>query len=152
MQMVTIIPDSAHIAVLDCFPTEGKAPPETALITETFASWAMIDTWHWRLGHLNTDAILWMMHKGMVKGMEILSNTTTLSSTCEPCLKGKQTHTNIQKEAGTHADTVLGHVFSDICGKLPTCLHQGYLYFVTWVDDKSRKVFVIGLHEKSEVA
>jgi len=84
--------------------------------------------------------------------MEIIGNATTLSSTCKPCLKGKQTHTDIQKETGTHTDTVLSHVFSDVCGKLLTCSHQGYLYFVTWVDDKSRKVFVMGLRKKSEVA
>src|SRR6267142_74773 len=151
MQMATIVPDSACIAILDCFPTEGEAPSETALIVETSASQATIDTWHWRLSHLNTNAILWMMHKGMVKGMEIIGNATTLSSTCKPCLKGKQTHTNIRKETGTCTDTVLGHVFSDVCGKLPTHSHQGYLYFVTWVNNKSHKVFVTGLCEKSEV-
>jgi hypothetical protein len=29
--------------------------------------------------------------------------------------------------------------------------HQGFLYFVTWIDDKSRKVFVDAMKEKSEV-
>src|SRR5713226_9326634 len=67
---------------------------------------------------------------------------------CEPCLKGKQPCTNISKTMRDHASTVLGHVFSDIC-KVSTSSYQGYDYFVTWIDDKSRYVCVSGLHKKS---
>ena len=42
-------------------------------------------------------------------------------------------------------------MFSDVCGRLPTTSRQGYNYFVTFTDDYSRKVFVVGLQEKSEV-
>ena len=45
----------------------------------------------------------------------------------------------------------MGQMFSDVCGKLPTASHRGYKYFVTFTDDCSRKVFVAGLREKSEV-
>src|SRR6267142_4927793 len=34
---------------------------------------------------------------------------------------------------------------------MPTKSHNGYEYFVTWVDDKSHKVFIARMHEKSEV-
>jgi hypothetical protein len=95
MQMLTIVPDSARLVVLDSFPTEGDALPETALLLEVSSSQATIDTWHRRLGHLNTDAILRMMRKGMVKGMEITSSATSLSGTCKPCLKGKQTRMEV---------------------------------------------------------
>ena len=46
---------------------------------------------------------------------------------------------------------VLGCVFSDVCGQMPTKSHNGYEYFVTWVDDKSYKVFIARMREKSEV-
>jgi hypothetical protein len=59
-----------------------------------------------------------MVHKGMVKGMEI-SGTSTHTMPCKPCLKGKQIHAEIQKHTETHAEVILGHVFSDVCGKLP---------------------------------
>jgi len=49
-------------------------------------------------------------------------------------LKGKHVRANIQKFTSTHADTVLARVFSDI-----------------FTDDKSRKVFVVGLRNKSDV-
>ena len=86
----------------------------------------------------------------MVKGMEI-SNKATPTTPCEPCLKGKQIHTEIQKTMEMCADTVLGHVFSNVHGKLATCSHHGFKYFVTFMDDKSCKVFIAGLHQKSEV-
>ena len=61
----TTLSESAHIVVLDRFPAEGEDPPETALITDNSGSRATIDTWHRRLGHLNTDDIVRMVHKGM---------------------------------------------------------------------------------------
>ena len=49
-----------------------------------------------------------------------------------------------------HVDTVLGCIFTDVCSPLyPN--YNGYWYFVTWVDDKLRKVHVNGLKAKSEV-
>ena len=104
-----------------------------------------------RLGHLNTDAVLCMVKKGMVSGMEIEGGTKRTTSPCEPCLKGKQTRAEINKSTETRATVVLGCIHSDLCGKLPTRSRQGFEYFVTWVNDKSCKVFVAGLHCKSDV-
>ena len=115
------------------------------------SSKADVDTCHHRLGHLNTDAVVRMVKNSMVKGMEINSKAV-LSTPCEPCLKGKQTRAEIQKTTDTRTNTVLGHVFSDVCGKLATRSHRGFEYFMTITDDKSRKVFVTGLHQKSQVA
>jgi hypothetical protein len=70
---------------------------------------------------------------------------------CEPCLKGKQTRAEIRKSTETRTDTVLGRAFSDVSGPLPTRSHAGFSYFVTFIDDLSRCVHVVGLKEKSEV-
>jgi hypothetical protein len=66
-----------------------------------------------------------MVKNGMVKGMEINSKAA-LSTPCEPCLKGKQTHAEIYKTTDTCTNTVLGRVFSDVCGKLATRSHRGF--------------------------
>jgi hypothetical protein len=92
-----------------------------------------------------------MVKKGMVRGMEITGGSTR-TMPCEPCLKGKQTHAEIEKSTETRSDAVLGRIFSDVCGKLPTRLHEGFEYFVTFVDDMLRKVFIAGLQQKSDVA
>jgi len=75
MDMTVTLVDLAHIVTVDTFPAEGDDPPETALITEHSSLKASIDTWHRRLGHLNTDAILHMVCKGMVKGWRLQGAT-----------------------------------------------------------------------------
>ena len=92
------ISELAHITVLDSFPTEGEDPPEAVLIADNSGSKASIDIWHRCLGHLNTDNVIRMARKGMTCGMEISGGYTPSSRICEPCIKGKQTHAEIQKE------------------------------------------------------
>jgi hypothetical protein len=91
-----------------------------------------------------------MAEKGLVNGMTI-EGATDVTTICEPCLAGKQSHADITKSTNTRATEVLGRVFSDICGKLPTQSREGYEYFATFTDDKSRKVYVAGLHLKSDL-
>ena len=154
MDMWTVVPEMARIAHVEAFPAKGNDLPaiaETTLVMHSSSSKTDVDTWYHQLGHLNTDAIVRMVKNGMVKGMEI-NGKATLSTSCKPCLKGKQTHAEIHKSTDMHTNTVLGHVFLDVCGKLATCSHRGFEYFMTITDDKSRKVFVAGLNQKSEVA
>jgi GAG-pre-integrase domain/Integrase core domain len=144
---------TTHITVIDSFLDEGNdLPPydKVTLVAHAPTAKADINTWHHRLGHLNINTIKHMAKKGMVKGMEITGRNMP-TSLCKPCLKGKQTHTKIQKTTEMYTDVVLGHIHSDLYGKLLMQLHQGYLYFVTWIDNKSHKVYVAGLHEKSNV-
>ena len=62
MQITTLpISESAHITVLDSFPTEGEDPPEATLIADNLGSKASIDIWHQHLGHLNADDVIHMV-------------------------------------------------------------------------------------------
>ena len=149
MDMTVVTEEHANIAVVDAFPSEGDEAPVAALTART-TSTADLTTWHRRLGHLNADAVSQMTNRDMVTGMAI-TRGSTLHTPCEPCVKGKQTRAEIRKTTETRADTVLGRIFTDVCGPLHPN-YNGYRYFVTWVDDKSRKVYINGLKAKSEVA
>jgi hypothetical protein len=157
MPIRVVVPEeTARVAVvqLDSFPVDGDvATPnaEVALAACNSTSKADVHTWHRQFGHLHVDAVLAMVRKGMVKGMDIVGSHSP-PDTCEACLKGKQTRAEINKTTESRAADILGRVFSDLCRKLPTRSHQGFEYFVTWIDDASPKVFVTGLREKSEVA
>jgi hypothetical protein len=151
MDINVVTSDSAQITTVDNFPSEGEEAPAIVLAAHTKASSTDLTTWHRRLGHLNADAVIQMQNKRMVTRMEI-TDSKPITTPCEPCIKGKHTRAEIQKTTETRADTILGRVFSDVCSRMPTKSHEGYQYFVTWVDDKSRKVFVAGLREKSKVA
>jgi hypothetical protein len=91
-----------------------------------------------------------MLEKGMVTGMRLMSSSPP-PMLCKPCLKAKQTCKPIQKTTDTCADQVLGQIFSDVCGKILTCSHQGFEYFITWIDDRLCQVTVYRLCQKSKV-
>ena len=159
MPIRVILAESARMAVaqVDAFPTDGEelAPhtdAATALVAHSATSKANVHTWHCQLGHLYVNAVLNMVRKGMVKGMEIVGSSSLTPHHCDACLKGKQMHAEIQKSMDSRTAEILGHVFSDICRKLPTRSHTSFEYFITWIDNVSRKVFMTGLHEKSDVA
>jgi len=90
-----------------------------------------------------------MTDMDMVTGMAVMKGST-LHTPCKPCIKGKQTRAEICKITETRVDTVLSCIFTDVCSPLHPN-YNGYRYFVTWVDDKSRKVHINGLKAKSEV-
>jgi GAG-pre-integrase domain len=153
MDMRTVVPEKIHLTIVPVFLRKDENPPvpdEVALLSEDSGSSATLATWHHRLGHVSTEMIVRMADKKMVNGMVIVGPTST-TAICEPCLTRKQTRINISKNTQTRANEILGRVFSDICGKLPTRSRQGYEYFTTFTDDASRKVYVAGLKLKSDL-
>ena len=63
---------------------------------------------------------------------------------CEHCLYGKQTQPPHKKGSSRKIEP-LQLVHSDVCGPMPTASMGGSLYFVTFIDDFSRKVWVYPL-------
>ncbi|RYA47095.1 hypothetical protein DD606_23800, partial [Enterobacter cloacae complex sp. GF14B] len=103
-----------------------------------------VSLWHSRLGHMSK------------KGMEILSRSGYLPGFsfndfefCEHCLYGKQTQ-QPHKHRSSRRDTQLALVHSDLCGPMPNLSLGGASYFMTFIDDYSRKVWVYFLKHKDE--
>ena len=65
-------------------------------------------------------------------------------SVCEHCLFGKQTQST-HKKGSTRKTERLQLVHSDVCGPMPMASMGGALYFVTFIDDFSRKLWVYTL-------
>jgi len=53
--------------------------------------------------------------------------------------------------SGTRSKELLGLVHSDVCGKISTKSIGGAEYFLTFIDDKTRYVWVYTLKHKAEV-
>jgi len=89
METKTVGVARAYIAEVGNLPKKGN---EIGADTPTMStgSRATLSTWHQRLRHLHSEAILQMVCKGMVKGMEIHSDHMD-TKICEACLHGKQT-------------------------------------------------------------
>ena len=70
---------------------------------------------------------------------------------CEPCLKGKHQRRNFPTDGGKRSGDLLGLVHSDVCGKMNAKSLSGGEYFLTFIDDKSRYVWVYILKHKDDV-
>ena len=106
------------------------------------------DIWHKRYGHLGVSSLQKLAHKNMVDGFDFDPNGEI--TFCEVCPQGKQHRTRFFSSSN-RADELLGLVHSDVCGKMNEKSLGGAEYFLTFIDDKSRYVWVYCLQRKSQV-
>ncbi|GLU09096.1 hypothetical protein SLE2022_259720 [Rubroshorea leprosula] len=103
--------------------------------------------WHSRYGHLNFGGLKQLQQKNMVTG---LPNFESPSIVCEECVISKQHRDPFPKGSSTRARRLLEIVHSDICGPINPVSNGGKRYFITFIDDFSRKTWVYFLQQKSE--
>jgi 5'-3' exoribonuclease 2 len=70
---------------------------------------------------------------------------------CESCILGKQKRVNFKKARRAPAKEKLELVHTDVWGPASVSSIGGKQYFVTFIDDHSRKVWVYFLRHKSDV-
>jgi transposase InsO family protein len=70
---------------------------------------------------------------------------------CENCIFGKQKRVSFQKGGRPPRAQKLEFVHTDVWGPATVPSHGGSYYYVTFVDDHSRKVWVYFMKHKSEV-
>ena len=73
------------------------------------------------------------------------------SSFCEYCVKGKSHRLPFHQSIAKRTDYPLELIHSDVCGKIGTQSLGGGEYFITFVDDHTRHVWVYTLKHKGEV-
>ena len=101
--------------------------------------------WHMLLGHAGENALQSLVKQGLLKG----SKTCKLEF-CEHCVLGKQIRvkfdTAIHQKNGT-----LDYVHTNMWGPAKVFFLGGKHYYVTFVDDYSRRVWVYTMRYKDEV-
>ena len=105
--------------------------------------------WHRRFGHLGAKGIQELAKNKMVSGLNF--DWRQDSGFCESCVKGKNHRLPFQHSTGKRADHPLDLIHSDVCGKIGTWSLSRGEYFVTFVDDHTRHVWVYILKHKGEV-
>lgn len=98
-----------------------------------------IALWHRRLAHINFNTL-----KSDLK-LQVKPETK-----CIVCAMGKHSRTAFN-EPGTRAKQRLELIHTDVCGPMPVQSLGGAKYFVSFLDDFSRKVHVYTLKSKAEV-
>ena len=104
------------------------------------------ELWHRRMGHISA------------KGIKVLSSLQYLRvfdysefPFCEHCVYGKQVKSSYKRTRTALKVDILQLVHSDVCGPMPTKSLGGAEYFLTFVDDASRKVWAYPLRHKEQV-
>jgi hypothetical protein len=105
--------------------------------------------WHRSCGHLGEKYLRELEKHNLVYVFDY--NLSNVIDFCEPCVSGKLHRSSFPTTGRKRADTVLGLVHSDVCGKLSTLSLGGASYFLTFIDDRSHYTWVYVLKHKSEV-
>ncbi|BBH09623.1 ADP glucose pyrophosphorylase large subunit 1 [Prunus dulcis] len=104
--------------------------------------------WHLRYGHLSFNTLSLMGKQHMVRGLPTIQHQTQV---CEACVLGKHQRNSFLTGYSWRASHPLELVHSDVCGPMNTTSTGGNRYFLTFIDDYSRKTWVYFLKYKSEV-
>ena len=107
------------------------------------------DIWHWRYGHLGVQNLRKLAKEELVDGFDY--NSLRDVSFCEPCLEEKHQRRKFPTDRGKRSGELLGLIHSDVCGKMNAKSLSGGEYFLTFIDDKSRYVWVYILTHKDDV-
>ncbi|KAL0402499.1 UNVERIFIED_CONTAM: Retrovirus-related Pol polyprotein from transposon TNT 1-94 [Sesamum latifolium] len=102
--------------------------------------------WHLRYGHLHNQALILLKEKNMVKGLPSIKKSATI---CEGCIYGKM-HKLPFSKTSWRASAPLELVHSDICGPMQTPTPGNKRYFILFIDDYTRHMWIYFLNQKSE--
>ena len=101
--------------------------------------------WHMRLGHAGEKSLQTLAMQGLLKGAK-----TCKLDFCGQCVLGKQKRVKFGT-AIPNTEGILDYIHTDVWGPTKTASLGGKHYFVTFVDDFSRRVWVYTLKSKDEV-
>jgi len=104
------------------------------------------EIWHRRLGHPSHNALIKMKDE-LLEGIKV---DAISQNVCISCIKNKQ-HRLPFKSSTKRTTQPLQLVHSDLCGPMQHKSFGGSRYFLTFIDDYTRKVFVYFLKSKDEV-
>ena len=101
--------------------------------------------WHRRLGHMSNKGLKLLAGKTLIPVDKAIS-----FDPCDHCLAGKQRRASFSRKS-TRKQVKLELVHSDVCGPIEVESLVGNRYFVTFIDDATRRTWVYMLKTKSQV-
>jgi len=104
--------------------------------------------WHYRFGHLNFKSLNMLSSEKMVCGLPLIHCPQKI---CEGCVIGKQPRKMFKTAAPQRAKKALGVVHSYVCRPFDVSSLEGNRYFLTFVDEFTKKIWLYLLKEKKEV-
>ena len=110
-----------------------------------------LQLWHRRLGYLNEKGVRAL--RSMVTGIDLTQVSCVSPLVCKTCIEGKQHWLPFPTKGARRATKPLKMctpTYADPCESMRTTSMGGAKYFVTFIDDLSRKVWLHVLKTKDE--
>ncbi|KAK1423937.1 hypothetical protein QVD17_19248 [Tagetes erecta] len=124
---------------------DGKVSQGSAAVAQDAGN-SLAWLWHRRLGHISCQGLLELLKQGTITG---LTKTDCDISFCENCILGK--HKRVKFTRSLHkSKAILDYVHSDLWGPAKNESLGGARYYLSIVDDYSRRVWIYILKSKSE--
>ncbi|GAA0155217.1 hypothetical protein LIER_12991 [Lithospermum erythrorhizon] len=102
--------------------------------------------WHNRLGHISEKGMKLLVSNNLIPKLKSVDHHI-----CESCVLGNQKKISFIKTGVKHKSDRLELVHTNVWGPVPVGSVGGSLYYVTFIDDATRKVWVYFMKHKSEV-
>lgn len=103
--------------------------------------------WHDRYGHMNSGGLKLLSQKKKVNGHPHIDQ---LYEVCEACQLEKQHKSPFSHKSPLRTRQPLQLIHSDLYGSIPTLSLGGSRYFISFIDDFSKKFGHISFKEKSD--
>jgi transposase InsO family protein len=117
-----------------------------SVVALTHSTKSICEIWHRKLAHINYKSLPYV--RRVVTGLRELK--VEHESICKGCAQGKNTNNHFPK-SDNKAEGILELVHLDVCGPIPSTSLSGYVYYVSFIDDYSRKTWVYLLKSKYKV-
>ncbi|KAE8724015.1 65-kDa microtubule-associated protein 3 [Hibiscus syriacus] len=98
--------------------------------------------WHQRLGHMSEKGMKTFLSKGKLPDLKNVD-----VGLCEDCIFGKQKKVSFAKIGKTPKTEKLELIHTDVWGPSPVPFLVGSLYYVTFIDDSTRKIPLLSMLE-----
>ena len=105
--------------------------------------------WHCRFGHLGMQGLQELVKGKMVTGLDISSKSEL--TFCESCVQGKSHRLPFQQSSVKRTSNPLELIHIDVGGKVGTQSLGSGEYFVTFLDDHTRYVWVYILNSVAPI-
>ena len=120
-----------------------KGHPEQSLIHEIVET---NELWHRRIAHVHYRTL--PLASKVVEGLP--ERQAKHDGFCKGCAKGKNTKKTFPSSE-SKAKGILEIIHSDVCGLMSSSSLSGYVYYVSFIHDFSRKTWIYFMKNKYEV-
>ena len=111
--------------------------------------YSVMQRWHARLGHANTESIKKLIRSDAVTGLSARPNHSHRVD-CDSCVKGKQARETLRTNYSRSQEPG-AVIHTDVCGPMSVSSFSGCNYYVSFIDEYTGYISIFPIMRKSDV-